>query len=157
SLNRQDVCMLRKLWPRTLIVKGVLHPQDAILAADCGADGVVVSNHGGRNLGRQPAPLRLLAEIIGGVGHRMKVVVDSGCRRGGDVVKALALGAQAVLIGRATLYGAAIEGGPGAARAIGFLHEEIDRVMALLGCASINDVTREHLVLPKRLATLTHA
>jgi isopentenyl diphosphate isomerase/L-lactate dehydrogenase-like FMN-dependent dehydrogenase len=148
SLNAEDIRVLRKLWPHTLIVKGILHPQDALLAAECGADAVVVSNHGGRNLDSTMAPIEVLPEIVDAVGKRVTVIVDSGFRRGGDVVKALALGAQAVLIGRATLYGTAVAGERGAAHAIGLMREEIDRVLALLGCPSVSALNREHLMLP---------
>ena len=136
------------MWPHTLIVKGILHPQDAMLAADCGADAVVVSNHGGRNLDSSMAPIEALPEVVDAVGKRITVIVDSGFRRGSDVVKALALGAKAVLVGRSTLYGTAAGGEVGAARAIEIFREEIDRVLALLGCPSIAALNREYLVLP---------
>ena len=146
SLNWDDLRVLRGMWPRTLIVKGILHPQDAVHAADCGADGVVVSNHGGRNLDSSMAPIEVLPEVVDAVGKRITVMVDSGFRRGSDVVKALALGAQAVLIGRPTLYGTAAGGEAGAARAIAIFREEIDRVLALLGCPGIAALNREYLV-----------
>ena len=146
SLNWDDLRVLRKMWPRTLIVKGILHPQDAVLAADCGADGIVVSNHGGRNLDSSMAPLEVLPEVVAAVGSRITVIVDSGSRRGSDVVKALALGARAVLIGRPTLYGTAAGGEAGAARAIAIFREEIDRVLALLGCPDIAALNGEFLV-----------
>ena len=146
SLNWDDLRVLRRLWPHTLIVKGILHPQDAVYAADCGADGIVVSNHGGRNLDSSMAPIEVLPEIVDAVGKRITVIVDSGFRRGSDVVKALALGAQAVLIGRPTLYGTAAGGAAGAARAIAIFREEIDRVLALLGCPGIAALDREYLV-----------
>jgi isopentenyl diphosphate isomerase/L-lactate dehydrogenase-like FMN-dependent dehydrogenase len=145
SLNWEDLKVLRRMWPGTLIVKGLAHPQDAIYAADCGADGVVVSNHGGRNLDGSMAPLEALPEIVDAVGKRVQVLVDSGFRRGSDVVKALALGAHAVLIGRATLYGVAAGGYAGAARAITLFREEIDRVMALLGARSVAELGPELL------------
>ena len=145
SLNWDDLRVLRKMWPRTLIVKGILHPQDAVYAADCGADGIVVSNHGGRNLDSSMAPLEVLPEIVDAVGKRITVIVDSGFRRGSDVVKALALGAEEVLIGRPTLYGTAAGGEAGAARAIAIFREEIDRVLALLGCPDIAALNREFL------------
>jgi isopentenyl diphosphate isomerase/L-lactate dehydrogenase-like FMN-dependent dehydrogenase len=148
SLTWDDLRMLRKIWPHTLIVKGILHPRDAILAADCGADGVIVSNHGGRNLDSSMAPIDVLPEVVDAVGKRITVIVDSGFRRGSDVVKALALGAKAVLTGRPTLYGTAVAGEAGAARAIGIFREEIDRVLALLGCPSIAALSRDCLVLP---------
>jgi len=145
SLNWEDLRALRKIWPHKLIVKGILHPQDAILAADCGADGVVVSNHGGRNLDSAVSPIEVLPEVVDAVGKRVTVLVDSGFRRGSDVVKALALGAHAVQIGRPTLYGIAAGGLPGAQRAIGIFREEIDRVMALLGCSSIAGLNADYL------------
>ena len=145
SLNWDDLRVLRKMWPHTLMVKGILHPQDAVLAADCGADGVIVSNHGGRNLDSSMAPIEVLPEVVEVVGKRVTVIVDSGFRRGSDVVKALALGANAVLIGRATLYGTAVGGQSGAARAIAIFREEIDRVMALIGCRSVAELGPEYL------------
>ncbi|MEK6593222.1 MAG: alpha-hydroxy acid oxidase [Pseudomonadota bacterium] len=145
SLNWDDLRDLRKMWPGKLIVKGILHPQDAVMAADCGADGVVVSNHGGRNLDTAISPIEVLPEVVDAVGKRMTVLVDSGFRRGTDVVKALALGAHAVQIGRSTLYGIAAGGQPGAQRALGIFREEIDRVMALLGCRSIAELGPEVL------------
>jgi isopentenyl diphosphate isomerase/L-lactate dehydrogenase-like FMN-dependent dehydrogenase len=148
SLTWEDVRVLRKLWPRTLMVKGVLRPQDAALAADCGADAVIVSNHGGRVVDGAIAPIEVLPAIVEAVGRRMTVMVDSGFRRGSDVVKALALGAHAVLIGRATLYGTASAGETGAARAITLFREEIDRTLALLGCSSIAALNRDYLALP---------
>ena len=130
------------------MVKGILHPQDAVLAADCGADAVIVSKHGGRYLDSSQAPIEVLPEVLDAVGKRITIMVNSGFRRGGDVVKALALGAQAVLIGRATLYGTAAAGQAGAARAIEIFREEIDRVMALIGCRSVAELNSEYLVRP---------
>lgn len=148
SLTWEDVRVLRKLWPRTLMVKGVLRPQDAALAADSGADAVIVSNHGGRVVDGAVAPIEVLPEIVDAVGKRMTVMVDSGFRRGTDVVKALALGANAVLVGRATLYGTAAAGEAGAARAITIFRDEIDRTLALLGCAGIAALNPDHVVPP---------
>ena len=148
SLNWDDLKALRELWPGKLMVKGILHPQDATRAADCGADAVIVSNHGGRNLDSTRAPIEVLPEIVSAVGNRITVIVDSGFRRGSDVIKALALGAEAVLIGRATLYGTAVAGEAGAARAIEIFREEIDRMMALIGCRSVAEITSEYVKLP---------
>ena len=145
SLTWDDLKVLRKLWPGPLMVKGILHPQDAVNAADCGADGVIVSNHGGRMLDSSMAPIEVLPQVLDAAGKRLTVLVDSGFRRGADVVKALALGAKAVLIGRATLYGTAVGGEAGAARAIGILREEIDRVMALVGARNVAELSREFL------------
>ena len=152
SLSWNDLRELRKIWPHKLIVKGILHPADAINAADCGADGVVVSNHGSRNLDVTMAPIEVLPEIVAAVGKRVAVIVDSGFRRGSDVVKALALGANMVYIGRSTLYGTGAGGEAGATRAITIFREEIDRVMALIGCRSVADLTPDYLVLPKTVA-----
>ncbi len=148
SLNWDDLRTLRKLWPRTLMVKGVLSPQDAVKAADCGADAVIVSNHGGRNLDHSIAPIDALPDVLDAAGKRLTVIVDSGFRRGSDVVKALALGAKSVFIGRAPLYGVAAHGEAGAARAIEIFREEIGRVMALLGVNSVADLDRRYLQMP---------
>ena len=146
SLNWDDIRVLRKLWPGVLMVKGILHPQDAVEAADCGADAVIVSNHGGRNLDSSIAPIDALPDVLDAAGKRLTVMVDSGFRRGTDVVKALALGARAVLIGRASLYGVAAHGEAGASRAIAIFREEIDRVMALIGARSVADLDRRFLL-----------
>ena len=153
SLSWEDLKQLRAMWPRKLIVKGIMHPEDAVLAADCGADGIVVSNHGGRNLDVTMAPIEVLPDVLTAVGKRIKVIVDSGFRRGSDVVKALALGADMVYIGRSTLYGVGAGGEAGAARAINIFREEIDRVMALIGCRSVADLNPDYLVLPKNVKT----
>ncbi len=151
ALNWDDVREMRKLWPRTLMIKGVLSPADAAIAADCGVDGIVVSNHGGRVVDGAIAPIEALPAMLDAVGKRMTVIVDSGFRRGSDVVKAMALGAHAVLVGRATLYGVAAAGEAGGTRALDILREEIDRVMALVGRCSIDELNRELLVLPDAL------
>jgi L-lactate dehydrogenase (cytochrome)/(S)-mandelate dehydrogenase len=145
DLNFEHLRKLRKLWPGLLMVKGIAHPQDAVMAADCGADAVIVSNHGGRNLDGSMAPLEALPQVVEAVGRRVTVMVDSGYRRGTDVVKALALGAKAVMIGRSTLYGVAAAGEAGAARAIGIFREEIDRVLALIGCRGVAELGPEFL------------
>jgi len=145
TLTWDDLKMLRDNWKGKLLAKGVLHPEDAELAIASGADGVVVSNHGGRCLDATMAPIEALPPIVKAVGHKATVIVDSGFRRGSDVVKGLALGADMVLVGRGTLYGTAAAGGPGAARAIQIYKEEIGRVMALCGCTSIDQLTPELL------------
>jgi isopentenyl diphosphate isomerase/L-lactate dehydrogenase-like FMN-dependent dehydrogenase len=151
SLDWQDLRALRRIWPHALIVKGILHPRDAVLAAECGADGVVVSNHGGRNLDGAVSPIEVLPEIVDAVGERLAVLVDSGFRRGADVVKALALGARAVLLGRATLYGIGAAGQAGAAKALAIFREEIDRVLALIGCRGVAELSPEVLRAPEFL------
>jgi isopentenyl diphosphate isomerase/L-lactate dehydrogenase-like FMN-dependent dehydrogenase len=154
SLTWDDLRELRRMWPRNLIVKGILRADDAVRAVNCGADAVQVSNHGGRNLDSAVAPIDVLPEIVDAVGHRATVLVDSGYRRGSDIVKALALGAHAVMIGRGTLFGTAAAGQEGAARALSIYREEIDRTMAFLGCRSIAEITPDILQLPPRARTI---
>ena len=131
---------VRDLWPRKLIVKGIAHPDDAVRLAGMGVDAVVVSNHGGRQLDGAAATLDLLPAVVAGVRGRIPVLVDGGVRRGGDVLKALALGAQAVLVGRATLYGAVAAGAPGADRALAILRDEIERGMRLCGLTQVSQI-----------------
>lgn len=145
SLAWKDLTVLREMWPGKLLVKGILTPKDAELAIAHGADGVIVSNHGGRNFDSSMAPIEALAPIVDAVGHKTTVIVDSGFRRGSDVVKALAIGARMVLVGRATLWGTTVGGEAGAARAINFFRQEISRTMAYLGCTSISQLNRECL------------
>jgi isopentenyl diphosphate isomerase/L-lactate dehydrogenase-like FMN-dependent dehydrogenase len=144
---------LREMWPRTLIVKGILHPADAVMAAECGADGVIVSNHGGIASDASLAPIDALPDIVAAVGERMTVMVDSGFRRGSDILKAIALGADAVVVGRPTLYGLAAAGEAGATRALEILSSEIRRTMGVLGCSSIDALSRDHVVLPYEVGT----
>src|SRR5690606_29699043 len=133
DLDWDGVKDLRDRWPGKFILKGILHPEDAEQALALGADGVVVSNHGGRALDSSIATLEALPEIVQAVGGKMTVFLDSGVRRGSDVVKAMALGADAVLVGRAPLYGLAAAGQAGVARAIDLLRSETSRTMAMLG------------------------
>ncbi|KPK17505.1 MAG: hypothetical protein AMJ67_13200 [Betaproteobacteria bacterium SG8_41] len=149
SLTWEDLKALRRIWPHRLLVKGILRPQDAVLAADCGADGVIISNHGGRAVDSTMAPIEVLPSVIEAAGKRLTVMVDSGFRRGADVVKALALGAAAVLVGRATLYGTAVAGEAGAARAIEIYRDEIDRILGLIGCPDVAQLDRDYLALSK--------
>lgn len=131
-----DLKWLREEWPRKLILKGVLNVADAQRAADLGCDGIVLTNHGGRQLDGCVSPIDVLPEIAAAVGDRLAIVVDSGFRRGADVVKAIALGAHAVMIGAAPLYGLAAGGEEGARHAIGIITGEVDRVLGQLGCTS---------------------
>lgn len=135
----------RRLWPRKLIVKGILHPEDARRCADIGVDGIMVSNHGGRQLDRAPSPLEMLPLIKAAVGDRMVLMLDSGIRRGSDVLIALALGARFVFTGRATLYGAVAGGTAGVRKAIGILRNEIDLVLGQIGCPSLDRLGPEFL------------
>jgi (S)-mandelate dehydrogenase len=140
SLSWNDVAWLRDLWPRTLIIKGVNSLGDARLAAQYGAEGIVLSNHGGRQLDGAVSAMEMLPEVAAALKGRLTIMVDGGFRRGSDIVKAMLLGADAVLLGRATVYGLAAGGQAGAARAIDILRAEVERVMSLLGCASIADL-----------------
>jgi (S)-mandelate dehydrogenase len=137
SITFRDIAWLRRLWPRKLVVKGILDEADARRAADSGADGIVVSNHGGRQLDGAVAPIQVLPKIVAAVGGRVCVMIDGGFRRGTDVVKAVALGADLVLLGRATLYGLAAGGEAGAAHVLSILGEEIDRTIGILGATSL--------------------
>jgi len=142
SVNWDDVKELRRRWPNRLLLKGILSKEDAVLAADHGADGVIVSNHGARNFDAAPASIEMLPEIVDAVAHRMAVIFDGGIRRGSHVLKAIAIGAHATLIGRATLYGAAAGGQQGAARALEILREEIRTSMAMLGVNAMAELDR---------------
>ena len=145
SLTWRDLEWLRSVSRLPVLVKGILTAEDAVLAMESGADGVVVSNHGGRQLDGVAAALDALPEVVEAVGDRGVVLMDSGVRRGTDVVKALALGARAVLAGRAPLWGLAVDGADGVQRVLELLREEIALALALCGCASPGAVTREHV------------
>ncbi len=136
----------RRLWPRPLIVKGILHPEDAVRAADIGADGIIVSNHGGRQLDRAPSPLEVFPAIKAAVGDRLVLMLDSGVRRGADIVVALCLGVRFVFVGRAAVYGVAAGGLAGAKRAIDILREEIDLALAQMGCPTADRLGPEFLL-----------
>ena len=149
SLKWDDLRELRKRWSGPLMVKGILHPEDAQTALDCGVDAIVVSNHGGRNLDSSIAPIDALPDIVEKVNGRMDVLLDSGIRRGSDVFKALALGAKGVFAGRAPLWGVTAGGEQGALRALDILREELDRVMGFTGCQSLQDINRNLLWVDK--------
>jgi (S)-mandelate dehydrogenase len=143
SLNWDDIAMLRRQWTGPLIIKGILRVDDAQRALAAGVDGIVVSNHGGRNLDMARATADVLPEIADAVGDRLTVMVDSGIQRGSDVIKAVALGAKAVLVGRATLYGTAAGGVAGASRMLSILRSETDRTMAMIGKVDITHIGRD--------------
>jgi isopentenyl diphosphate isomerase/L-lactate dehydrogenase-like FMN-dependent dehydrogenase len=145
SANWKEVEWLRGFWDRPLILKGILHPDDAKRAVSIGVDGVVVSNHGGRQLDIVPASLQALPAVVDAVAGKIPVLLDGGVRRGGDVVKALALGATACLIGRPHLWGAAVAGEQGVARVLEIYRSEIDRVMALCGWDDLDQINRSVL------------
>jgi isopentenyl diphosphate isomerase/L-lactate dehydrogenase-like FMN-dependent dehydrogenase len=145
TLGWSDLASLASECPLPILVKGVLTAEDARLAVEHGAAGVVVSNHGGRQLDGVPASVDALPEVVEAVGGGAEVLVDGGVRRGTDVLVALALGARAVLVGRAPLWGLAVGGEEGARRVLGMLREEIELGLALLGCPSPAAVTGEHV------------
>jgi L-lactate dehydrogenase (cytochrome) len=140
QLAWKHVELIRRRWKGKLVVKGLIAPEDARIARESGVDGVIVSNHGGRQLDHTVSALRTLPEIAAQA-NGMTVMMDGGIRRGTDVLKALALGAQFVFIGRPLLYAAVAGGEPAVTRALTLLHDEIDRDMALMGIRSIGEVT----------------
>ena len=146
SLSWRDVAWLRSITSLPLLVKGIVRPDDALRAAEAGAAGIVVSNHGGRQLDTSPATIDVLPEIADALAARgldIEVLVDGGVRRGSDVLKALALGARAVLVGRAVLWGLAAGGEAGVALALRFLRDELDLAMALAGAPTLADIGRD--------------
>lgn len=146
SVTWADVTWLRSKWAGKLVIKGILSPEDAARARDCGVDAAMISNHGGRQLDGAPAPVEMLRPIRDRIGSDMELIVDGGIRRGTDIAKALALGADACSIGKAYLYGLAAGGEQGVARAIELLSAELVRTMALLGCASVDDIAARHVL-----------
>jgi isopentenyl diphosphate isomerase/L-lactate dehydrogenase-like FMN-dependent dehydrogenase len=145
AMSWKDVDELRKNWAGPLVLKGVLHPEEAKAALDHGIDGLIVSNHGGRQLDGAPATIDALPDIVAAVEGRIPVLIDGGVRRGGDVVKALALGAKACLVGRPQLWGLAVAGEAGVAHMLDIYRREIDRVMGLCGLSRLTDITPDLL------------
>jgi L-lactate dehydrogenase (cytochrome) len=144
KLSWPHVELMRRMWKGRLVLKGVLDPQDARIARESGVDGVIVSNHGGRQLDGALTPLRALPAVAAEA-RGMTVMMDSGIRRGTDVLKALALGAQFVFVGRPFLYAAVVASDAGVRHAVGLLREEVDRDMALMGITELAQMTRERL------------
>jgi L-lactate dehydrogenase (cytochrome) len=150
SLTVRDVTWLREAWSGPLIVKGIQHVDDARMVVDAGADAVIVSNHGGRQLDRAPTPLEILPEVVEAVGDRAEVLLDGGVRSGADVVAAVALGARACLVGRAYLYGLMAGGERGVRRAVDILAGELVRTMQLLGVDAVGSLEPGHVRLRPR-------
>jgi len=142
TLSWKDVEWVKNLWGGKLVLKGILDPEDARLAVQSGVDAIVVSNHGGRQLDGAMSSIRALPEVVDAVGERMEVWVDGGIRSGQDVIKALALGARATLIGRAFAYGLGAMGEAGVARALEIIQRELDVTMALCGVRSVREANR---------------
>ena len=140
SLSWSDLEVFRDMWPGTLMIKGVQDVEDARIAADLGIDAVALSNHGGRQLDSSPAPFELLPATVDAVGDRIEILVDGGVRRGADIAKAVSLGATACMVGRPYLYGLGAGGERGVDKALGFLHDEFERTMKLIGAASVAEL-----------------
>ena len=141
---------IRKVWPGPSVVKGILTGDDAKRAVHEGAAAVVVSNHGGRQLDSVSATIRALPEVVEAVQGRTEVLMDGGIRRGSDIVKAICLGARAVLVGRAYAYGLAAAGYPGVVRALEILHADVERTLRLLGCPSISALDPSYVDMPRQ-------
>lgn len=145
QLDWDTLAWLRGRWRGKLLLKGVVHPGDALLAVKLGVDGIIVSNHGGRQLDSVISPLQALPDVLAQVPEEFPVMVDGGFRRGTDVLKAMALGARLVFLGRPPLYGAAVAGSAGIRRVLEIFQTEIDRDLALLGCRSVSEVSPDFL------------
>ncbi|KAA3479227.1 peroxisomal (S)-2-hydroxy-acid oxidase GLO4-like [Gossypium australe] len=141
----EDITWLKSITNLPILIKGVLTREDAIKALEVGVDGMIVSNHGGRQLDYSPATISVLEEVVDAVGGKVPVLVDGGIRRGTDIFKAMALGAQAVLVGRAVVYGLAAKGEKGVNRVLEMLKEELELTMALSGCCSVKEISRSHV------------
>lgn len=148
SLVWEGLSWLRRLWNGPLLLKGVLSPRDAAQALAFGIDGIIVSNHGGRQLDAAPSTISVLPGVVAAVDGRIPVFVDSGFRRGSDVVKALALGARAVFVGRPAVWGLAADGERGARAALSLLGTEIERTLTLLGVSAASDLNHAHIFNP---------
>jgi L-lactate dehydrogenase (cytochrome) len=148
SVSWTDLRWIREAWSGPIVIKGVHTGEDARRAVDVGADALVVSNHGGRQLDGVAATLRVLPEIVNAVSGQIEVLLDGGVRRGSDIAKALCLGARAVLVGRAYAYGLAAAGGSGVARAIDILRTDLIRTLKLLGCESVSALNRSYVDVP---------
>ncbi|KVZ01964.1 alpha-hydroxy acid oxidase [Burkholderia ubonensis] len=145
-LNWEHLTRIRQQWKGELVIKGILSVEDAVIAREAGADGVILSNHGGRQLDGATSPMRILRDVVQAVGSEYPVMVDSGFRRGADVLKALALGARMVFVGRPFNYAAAVAGEAGVTHAIRLLQEEIDRNMAMVGANGCGELTSDMLI-----------
>jgi L-lactate dehydrogenase (cytochrome) len=145
SMNWDDVAEMVKLWDGQFCLKGIMTVEDAKKAVDIGCTGIILSNHGGRQLDGSRSPFDQLAEIVDAVGDKIDVIMDSGVQRGTHVLKALSLGAKAVGLGRYYLYPLAAAGRPGVDRALGQMKAELERDMKLMGCSSISDLSRDNL------------
>jgi len=143
GLSWSDVEWLRSIWKGPILIKGIQTVEDALIAVDSGVEAIAISNHGGRQLDGAPAPFDLLPEVAEAVRDRLEIICDGGVRRGSDIVKAVSLGANAVMAGRPYLYALAACGESGVDHVLDLLHEGVERTMALTGAASVDDLTKE--------------
>ena len=143
GLSWKDVEWLRSIWKGPILIKGIQTVEDALIAVDSGVEAIAISNHGGRQLDEAPTPFDLLPEVAEAVQDRLEIICDGGARRGSDIVKAISLGAAAVMAGRPYLYALAACGERGVDHVLGLLHEGVERTMALTGAASVDDLTKE--------------
>lgn len=156
SIDYDDLREIRAMWPGKLVIKGVQTVEDARKLVDFGVDGIVLSNHGGRQLDRAPVPFHILPDVAREVGKDTEIILDTGIMDGADIVAALALGADFTLVGRAYLYGLMAGGREGVDRAIAILREEIVRTMKLLGVRTLDELTPQHVTQLTRLTPLNH-
>ena len=150
SASLAELAWLREQWPGRIVVKGIQDPEDAQVVAELGIDGIVVSNHGGRQLDRAATPLEVLPEIVDAVSGRTEVLLDTGIMDGADIVAAVANGARGCLVGRAYLYGLMAGGEHGVDRALSILRDQVTRTMRLLGVTSLDELTPEHAIIRRR-------
>ena len=151
TVTFEDLAWIKSQWPGKLVVKGIQTVADAVAVTDLGADGLVLSNHGGRQLDRAPVPFHLLPAVAAAVGERTEIILDTGIMSGADIVASLALGARFTLVGRAYLYGLMAGGEAGVDRAIAILSEQITRTLRLLGVASLDELEPGHVTQFERL------
>lgn len=157
TISFADLDIIRGMWPGKIVVKGVQNVEDSIILADLGVDGIVLSNHGGRQLDRAPVPFHLLPSVVDAVGDRLEIAIDTGIMNGADIVAAYALGARFTLIGRAYLYGLMAGGRAGVDRAIEILRGEIVRTMKLLEAPTLADLSPKHVTQLHRLVPLNRS
>ena len=148
KLDWKEVKAIRDMWHGKVILKGILDEEDAKLALDIGADAIIVSNHGGRQLDGAPSSIRVLPKILDAVGDKIEVHMDGGIRSGQDVLKALALGAKGTYIGRSFVYGLGAMGEKGVSTALSIIQKELEATMALCGCRSVDELSRDILLIP---------
>jgi L-lactate dehydrogenase (cytochrome) len=153
AVTWEDLKWIRKVWPGSIVIKGILTAEDARRAVGEGAAAIVVSNHGGRQLDSVSATIRALPEVVAAVNGRTEVLMDGGIRRGSDIVKAICLGARAVLVGRAYAYGMAAAGYPGVMRALEILRADVERTLRLLGCPSVDALDSSYVEFPQSWRT----